>query len=244
MAEATPVVGIYGLGRFGAFWGSLLARDSKVIGASRNRKENLPDGITQCAPEELIEADALFLCVAISAVEESCNYLAPLLRPEQLILDTCSVKVHPARLMESAFPPEQPLIATHPMFGPDSARDGVNGLPIIMHPLRHGAAKYQYWQDRFHRMGLKIVELSPEEHDREAAYTQGITHFVGRVLSRLNLPESAIATLGYRKILEVVEQTCNDPYQLFLDLQHYNPYTSSMRAELTASLEKTLEELS
>ncbi len=27
----------------------------------------------------------------------------------------------------------------------------------------------------------------------------------------------------------VVEQTCNDPLQLFADLQRYNPYTKQMR---------------
>lgn len=215
----------------------------RVIGASRSRKDNLPEGVTQCAPEELVEAEAVFLCVAISAMEESSATLSGLLRPEQLVLDTCSVKVYPSRVMEERFAPEQPLIATHPMFGPDSARNGVRGLPIIVHPLRNAREESETWRNRFEEMGLKIVEMTPEEHDREAAYTQGITHFIGRVLSRLELPDSAIATLGYRKIQEVIEQTCNDPYQLFRDLQHYNPYTSAMREELSWALEATLRDL-
>lgn len=215
----------------------------RVIGASRSRKDTLPEGVTQCAPEELVEAEAVFLCVAISAMEESSATLSGLLRPEQLVLDTCSVKVYPSRVMEERFAPEQPLIATHPMFGPDSARNGVRGLPIIVHPLRNAREESETWRNRFEEMGLKIVEMTPEEHDREAAYTQGITHFIGRVLSRLELPDSAIATLGYRKIQEVIEQTCNDPYQLFRDLQHYNPYTSAMREELSWALEATLRDL-
>lgn len=243
MSEETPLVGVYGLGRFGRFWGDLLSRNMRVIGASRSWKESLPEGITQCAVEDLAEAEAVFLCVAISAMEESSRTLARVLRPGQLVLDTCSVKVYPSQVMLESFPLRQPLIATHPMFGPDSARGGVEGLPIIMHSLRNAAAGYQLWRDRFAELGLSIVEMSPDDHDREAAYTQGITHFVGRVLSRLDLPESTIATLGYRKIQEVVEQTCNDPYQLFLDLQHYNPYTSSMRGELSEALEATLRDL-
>ena len=243
MAEGSGVVGIYGLGRFGTFWGELLSREMRVIGASRRPKEHLPAGITQCSPGELVEAEAVFICVAISAMEEACEQLAGILTPEQTVLDTCSVKVYPAQVMEKRFPREQPLVATHPMFGPDSARDGVAGLPIITYPLRDGGGTYDSWKAFFGRLGLSIVEMSPDDHDREAAYTQGITHFVGRVLSRLDLPESAIATLGYRKIQEVIEQTCNDPYQLFLDLQHYNPYTSSMREELSRALGKTLEDL-
>jgi prephenate dehydrogenase len=243
MSKGTPLIGVYGLGRFGRFWGELLSRKMRVIGASRSRKENLPEAITQCAVEDLAEAEAVFLCVAISAMEESSRTLAGVLRPEQAVLDTCSVKVYPSQVMLESFSPGQPLIATHPMFGPDSAKHGVEGLPLIMHPLRKATAQYELWRDRFSEIGLSIVEMSPDRHDREAAYTQGITHFVGRVLSRLDLPESTIATLGYRKIQEVVEQTCNDPYQLFLDLQHYNPYTSSMRGELSEALEATLREL-
>ncbi|MFP4407614.1 MAG: prephenate dehydrogenase/arogenate dehydrogenase family protein [Spirochaetaceae bacterium] len=243
MSARAPLIGVYGLGRFGRFWADLLSRRMRVIGASRSRKDNLPEGVTQCAPEELVEAEAVFLCVAISAMEESSATLSGLLRPEQLVLDTCSVKVYPSRVMEERFAPEQPLIATHPMFGPDSARNGVRGLPIIVHPLRNAREESETWRNRFEEMGLKIVEMTPEEHDREAAYTQGITHFIGRVLSRLELPDSAIATLGYRKIQEVIEQTCNDPYQLFRDLQHYNPYTSAMREELSWALEATLRDL-
>ncbi|MFP4301826.1 MAG: prephenate dehydrogenase/arogenate dehydrogenase family protein [Spirochaetaceae bacterium] len=243
MSARAPLIGVYGLGRFGRFWADLLSRRMRVIGASRSRKDTLPEGVTQCAPEELVEAEAVFLCVAISAMEESSATLSGLLRPEQLVLDTCSVKVYPSRVMEERFAPEQPLIATHPMFGPDSARNGVRGLPIIVHPLRNAREESETWRNRFEEMGLKIVEMTPEEHDREAAYTQGITHFIGRVLSRLELPDSAIATLGYRKIQEVIEQTCNDPYQLFRDLQHYNPYTSAMREELSWALEATLRDL-
>ena len=39
-------------------------------------------------------------------------------------------------------------------------------------------------------MGLVIQEMTTHEHDREAAYTQGITHFIGRTLNELNLHPS------------------------------------------------------
>ncbi len=65
--------------------------------------------------------------------------------------------------------------------------------------------------------------MTPDEHDREAAFTQGVAHYIGRVLSDLGIQRSPIGTVGYNKLLEIVEQTCNDPWQLFLDLQRYNP---------------------
>jgi hypothetical protein len=59
----------------------------------------------------------------------------------------------------------------------------------------------------------------------------------------MELRGSEIGTLGYRRILQVIEQTCNDPWQLFLDLQRYNPYTREMRERLRTSLTRVLEKL-
>ena len=85
--------------------------------------------------------------------------------------------------------------------------------------------------------------MSPDEHDRRAAYTQGVTHLVGRILADLGLESSPIATLGYRRLLEIVEQTCHDSWQLFLDLQRYNPYTAEMRHKLRGSIEGVMRRL-
>jgi len=128
------------------------------------------------------------------------------------------------------------VMGTHPMFGPDSARTGIAGLPMILCPARIAAREQEHWRELFAGMGLKVSLMSPDEHDREAAFTQGITHYIGRVLSDLGVRKSPIATVGYTRLLEIMEQTCNDPWQLFLDLQRYNPYTREMRARLESSL--------
>ena len=83
--------------------------------------------------------------------------------------------------------------------------------------------------------------MSAEQHDREASYTQGITHFIGRVLGELKLESSDIATTGYRDLLDIVRQTCNDPWRLFIDLQKYNPYTGAMRKDLHDAITVMLE---
>lgn len=236
-------VGVYGLGRFGAFWGQLLAQRFNVVGYNRSSRRAVPDGVRSVSLEELCRSDTLFLCVSISAIESVVAEIAELLGPETVVADTCSVKVHPVRTMEQLLPKENGIIGTHPMFGPDSGQDGVDGLPIIVTPVRSSRAMVDRWIEQFSAFGLRVHEMSADEHDREAAYTQGITHFVGRLLKELDVQESAIGTLGYRKLLEVVEQTCNDPFQLFLDLQNYNPYTEDMRSRLRDSFDTLLARL-
>lgn len=231
------------MGRFGSFWASMLAQRFSVLGYNRSKGREIPEGVVSVSEEEVLGADVLFLCVSISAIEGVLERISPSIRPETVVFDTCSVKVHPARLMEQLLPEGIEIIASHPMFGPDSAREGLDGLPMVFCPVHASRETVGQWMSVFEGYRLKVMEMTPEEHDRKAAYTQGVTHFIGRVLGDLNLEESEIGTLGYHKLLEVVEQTCNDPVQLFLDLQNYNPFTKEMRNEVRRSFEGTLHKL-
>lgn len=230
-------IGIYGLGRFGSFWGRSLARafpEDRVLGYSR--QSPVPEGVVAASEAEVCQADVLFLCTAISSLEGVLPRIHPLLSERTLVADTCSVKVHPARLMREVLGADRPLLATHPMFGPDSARNGLAGLPIVVYPLGPADPRQDLWIERFGALGLTVLRLSPEEHDRIAAFTQGVTHLVGRVLKAMGLEPHPMATLGFKSLLEIMNQTCNDPWQLFLDLQRYNPFTPQMRERFLEAL--------
>ena len=235
-------VGVYGLGRFGLFWAELLSERVLVSGYNRSKK-NIDSKIGIVSKKEIVDCEVIFLCVAISALKDVVKDLAPHIKPGTLIVDTCSVKVFPVEVMKKHLPDSVEILGSHPMFGPDSGRNDVRGLPLIFTPERINKERYDFWVHFFEEYGLKIIEMTPHEHDHEAAFTQGITHFIGRVLNDLHLEKSSIATMGYRKILDVVEQTCNDPYQLFIDLQQYNPYTSAMRNKLQHSLHRMVDQL-
>ena len=242
---AAPVknLGIYGLGRFGRFYAELLSRYAAVKAYSRNPGIAAPPGVRRVDEEQLCTQPVIILCVAISGLPEVLQRMAPKLKPGTLIMDTCSVKSMPARWMEQMLPPEVKILATHPMFGPDSARGGLEGLPMILHPVRLEPNELEQWRFFFHSIGLSVQSMDPELHDRQAAFTQGLTHYLGRVLAELELEPSRIASLGYRKLLEIIEQTCNDSWQLFYDLQQYNPYTREMRDRLAASLSRVKDRL-
>lgn len=233
-------IAVYGLGRFGSFWATLLSQSFQVKAYSRNPDRLTPDGVRRVGLEELMDTPVLFLCNAISSMEQVLPELAPLLRPGTLVADTCSVKVYPVDMMKKYLPDTVDILGTHPMFGPDSGKNGVEGLPIVLCKERIPDDDYVLWKDHFRRIGLAVQEMSAHEHDREAAYTQGITHFIGRTLDELKLHPSSIATAGYEALQNIVKQTCNDPWQLFLDLQKYNPYTGRMRKDLHKGLEKML----
>lgn len=233
-------VGIYGLGRFGTLWASILSKRFDVYGYNRTQRSWNLNSVRIVPLERFSECSTIFLCTAISSIKQVLEDLLPFLKPGTLVADTCSVKIFPIQMMERILPSDIPILGTHPMFGPDSSKNGIEGLPMILTPVRITEESYLFWEETFRTLGLRVVKMTAEDHDREAAFTQGITHFVGRVLKDMDLKPSAIGTMGYRKLLEIVEQTCNDPWQLFLDLQQYNPYTREMRTQLQTSFQRIL----
>jgi arogenate dehydrogenase (NADP+) len=67
-----------------------------------------------------------------------------------------------------------------------------------------------------------MVEMSCEQHDEQAANTQFITHTVGRVLGQMNVQSTSINTKGYESLLNLVQNTSNDSFDLYYGLFMYN----------------------
>lgn len=227
---------IYGMGRFGQFWAHELSKVLPMVGGFNRTPRELPPTIIPMDRKELYQADVIIICTAISSIKDILNQIAPHLKKGALVMDCCSVKVWPVQKMREILPDHIEIMGTHPMFGPDSGKEGIKGLPIVVSPVRINEEREKKWTDLFEKMGLDVIKMTPDEHDLEAAYTQGITHFIGRTLSEMGLEKSRIGTSGYMSLQRIVEQTCNDPWQLFLDLQKYNPYTEEMRSKLNRVL--------
>lgn len=236
-------VGIIGYGRFGQFFAELLKETHSILVTDKTDIANKAqvNGHEVVSLEEICQrANALFICVPINQIEAIVKALKPHLKPGTIVFDTCSVKVHPAEMMQNNLGMLEgiDLVATHPMFGPDSvAANGLEGLPIAIWPLLSQSQKYVRWRTYFEERGIRIVEITPDEHDRLAADTQGLTHYIGRILGEMHLQRTRIDTTGYDIMRSLTEQTNNDSWELFRDLQNYNPYTKDMRLKLETALD-------
>jgi prephenate dehydrogenase len=131
------------------------------------------------------------------------------------------------------------IIATHPLFGPDSLKD--SGSVMTMESVRDLHGRFEFWKNYFNSQNITIEEISAEEHDMMAARSQGLTHFIGRVIDDFGTDQTRIDTEGYKALHKLVNQTCNDSWELFEDIQSYNPYTQKMVSELSESFKKINE---
>ena len=223
-------VGIIGFGRFGKVLSSILQKGfsikafdkANVLTVSAVKMTNL---------DEVLCEEVIFVAVPIRRFEEVIREIAPRMNVNQTVIDVCSVKTHPVDVMTKILPKSVGIIATHPLFGPDSFRSSTN-LKMMMDPTRDLHGLFSFWKEFFTDQGIQVIEMSPEGHDRLAASTQGVTHFLGRALREFGIRKTSLDTQGFRDLLDLVDQTCNDTWELFTDLQHYNPYTRSMVEEL------------
>jgi len=242
MQKPRTTFGVIGCGRFGALWASRLAEhgDVLVYDKRQGRAEHLTHDVdVQPVPlEAAAKSDILFIAVPISEFEGVCKELKSHLGPRTVVIDTCSVKVHPVKAMCKNFPKGQLTIGTHPLFGPDSvARLGMMGRKIVVCNGKSVPRVYARIIALLKKMGLRVIEATPEEHDRSMAASQALVHFIGRGLAGLNLKERTIVTPDYETLLRMQALVVNDTWQLFHDMQTYNPYTAKERKALIQSLQ-------
>ncbi len=134
------------------------------------------------------------------------------------------------------------ILGTHPLFGPDSARNGVRGLKIVLCPVRcQRVSKVKGWLEG---KGLQVIVTTPARHDFEMARTQALFHFLARGVAETGIRVGRLSTPGPAKLFEDFRDVQNDSLQLFQDLHRMNRFTAAVRRKLTECLSRLDMELS
>ena len=230
-------VSIIGFGRFGAMLHSLLSKGFEVDVFDKNLIDN--SEVNEVSLEDALRNETIFIAVPIRDFENLVKEISKKISSGKTVIDVCSVKVFPKKVMLDNLSNETDIIATHPLFGPDSLKD--SGSVMTMESVRHTFGRYDFWKNYFESQNILIEEITAEEHDMMAARSQGLTHFVGRVIDDFGTNQTRIDTEGYKALHKLVNQTCNDTWELFEDIQNFNPFTEKMISELNESFEKISE---
>jgi prephenate dehydrogenase len=230
-------VGIIGYGAFGRFMAGHLAKHFEVLVHDRRRAE-VARGVRWAELDEVVRASVVILAVPVQEMEPLLRRAGKQLQPGTLVVDVASVKTASIELMEQYVPAGCEIVATHPLFGPQSGANGIAGLTVVTWPVRVSVERYGQVQSFLtKKLGLEVREVDPAEHDREMAYVQALTFFLGRALGDMDIPDTHLKTETYQHLLDVERIVKGDTAELFETIQHYNPYAAEVRERLLEKLE-------
>jgi prephenate dehydrogenase len=230
-------LGLIGFGAFGRFIAPYLAKrfDVTVYDQQDLRREAAALGVKFGDLAETAGREIVVLGVPAQHLEEVLQASRPFLRPDALLLDVASVKVRPLALLEQYAPPTAEICGLHPLFGPQSGREGIAGLNVTLCPVRGTRADCvaAYLRDE---LGLEVHQRTPAEHDQRMAFVQGLTHFIARALEAMDIPDVAQKTVAYQYLLDIKQNLAADSWDLFLTIENENPFAAETRARFVREL--------
>jgi prephenate dehydrogenase len=190
------------------------------------------------------DLDYLIFSVPLSSVEEVCKKVQKYISEKTILVDVTSVKVEPLRIIKQYFLNNQ-ILGTHPIFGPQSGKNGIENLPIVLCNVSVEEQKYCEIKNFLSGvLKLKVIEKTPGQHDREMAYVQGLSHFIGRALSIMEIEEYETATKSYKQLVSLEHLVGSDSWELYKTIQNGNPLAKDIRQQFLqtlADLEEKLE---
>jgi len=222
-------IAVIGAGKMGVWFAKFFeAKKHEVIVADRKKErlkslKDVPVDLTTNFQEAVCGADQIYLCVSISAIEDVVKTISPVLHKGQVVMDICSIKEVPVKIMHQ-YIKEATVLGTHPVFGPGS--NGVKHKAFVLTPTNLEeekiAAEIKKWLEQEE---ANVFVMSPKKHDDLMAVVLGLPHFLGlaaceTLLEQKNLPETKkVAGTTYRMLFTLAEATALETPDLYAAVQ-------------------------
>ena len=233
-------IGLIGFGRFGELIIKHLSSDFKFYvydQVDKNEKIRKNSAIPSSL-KGVCQKDIIVLAVPISELGNILKNIKNLLKKDSTVMDVCSVKEYPVKLMKNMLSKNVQILATHPMFGPDTASDSLYGRKIAMCKVRINDGLYTQIKEFFESKGLIVIETTSEEHDKEIAKSLILTHLIGRALVNMRASNVDMDTQGYRNLVKILDTVKNDTWQLFKDMNNFNRFSKDVRDGFLKSIKE------
>jgi prephenate dehydrogenase len=238
-----PNLAIVGAGAFGEFCIPHLRRFFRIRLCDPRRDLDEVSKAHDVDAVDLATAakqDIVLLAVPLRHLRSVAKAIAPHLRPGSLVVDVCSVKVKPLAILEEELPPSVSIIGTHPLFGPQSGRNGIAGLRIAICPAR-GRKSRMVEQFLRRELNLDVMRVTAEEHDRQMAYVQGLTHLITRIVVTMDMPPLEHTTATFSHLNTMVGMVRHDSDELFRTIIADNPFTDNVMQSFVKATKDVLQ---
>src|SRR5437899_3211004 len=146
-------LGLIGYGNMGKFAAKYLRKHFVLHVYDPNSKSDKTSenvGLSAAASQPIV-----VLAMPVQRLESVLKKIQSHVKPNALVLDICSVKVIPMQMLQKYLPASVEYIGTHPIFGPQSGRYGIDGLQIAVCKGRVSESRYKAFI-RFLHKKLKL----------------------------------------------------------------------------------------
>ena len=221
---------ILGAGKMGVWFAKFCKENGETVILADRKPEKLSTirrelGVQTTTDflEAVKEAELIIVCVSISSFEEVIKKISPSIHDGQVLMDICSIKEFPVKVMHDNVK-HGLVLGTHPLFGPGSS--SVKGKAYILTPTNPAeekyAKKFKKWLEDVH---ARVFVMSPKKHDELISVVLGLPHFLGlaaceALVERPDFAETKeVAGTTYRMLFTLAEVTALETPDLYASLQ-------------------------
>lgn len=222
-------IGVIGYGAFGRLLVDELTKVvERVFVYDLAKDASLPDNAEFTNLAQLANCEVIFLATTFDAFDDVLAELATFLGQDTIVADVCSVKLKPLAKMQKLLPTNTKIVATHPLFGPESGRqDQIKKAVICTESDEEAMGKIA---SLYQQLDWEVINMTADEHDLEMARIHGLTFFIAETLLELNLPEPTMPTSFYVNLQNLVEIQAKHSDKLTETIEKHNPYSADARA--------------
>lgn len=222
-------IAIIGAGKMGVWFAKFFySKGYDVIVADRKTErktslEKLQVKTTTDFKNAVTVADKVLICVSINAFEEIVKTISPYIHQGQVVMDICSIKENPVKVMHKYIQGAL-VLGTHPVFGPGS--NGIKHKAYILTPTnakeRKLAEEFKKWLEQ---EKARVFIMSPKRHDELMTVVLGLPHFLGLIACETLMEQKdfletkAVAGTTYRMLFTLAEATALETPDLYASLQ-------------------------
>jgi len=238
------IIGVIGFGNFGkVICEFLFPKNSIVLYTTKSIKPAKRISIVSSLEDLVSQADIIIPAVPIRNFKETIKTISHSIKPHTVVMDVCSVKEYPVTIMQQ-YLPSSDLIASHPMFGPNSiAKKGaMKNFKLVLHNISAEKSTYEEIKNNFQNLALNIIEITPKDHDMLTANSQFFALVVAEIARQHDLSPTIIDTPGATTLFDATSYIGTNRH-IIEDMIVYNRYCKSLLEKMIVSLhdlERTL----
>ncbi|MBI3631636.1 MAG: prephenate dehydrogenase [Candidatus Staskawiczbacteria bacterium] len=231
-------IGMIGFGNFGKFFAKTLATvfEVSVWDCINFNNEATKMNVKWASLEKVASKEVVILAIPLAAMESTLSKLVYNINSDVLIMDVCSVKLEPIRLIRQ-YLPKAKLLATHPMFGPQGTKNGWGGQQLVVCPVEAPSKKSELMLRFFCDQQLRLIEMTAEQHDKEIAIVLGLTYFIGQGLKEYGIENLKLTTTTFEHLRKITDIVGNESWELFKTIQNGNPFVAEIRRQFMEALQ-------